>query len=221
MGETKPNTVQPATKTNKLSKPVRSSWKRWLRPLLAATFLIGAIGLVVLFQYHQKHPLVFGESFLSHEHCITQASMSLQTHASDHGGRFPFHTNGFGDALLLVQDAWLPAFSGPGHSTATFENARANGTDVSEAACGRIYVQGLSKSDSPEIAILFDRTPSPGDHLHGFARMTAPPVREVAFIGGSHTIIPASEWAEFAKTQIELLVAAGIPRTLATSYYSD
>jgi hypothetical protein len=204
------------------STPSTPFWRRrWVRIGTAVALLLAAVCGIAFSRYHRAHPLVFGESFLSHEHCITQAGSSLLIYASDHGGRFPYHTNGFGDALLLVQHAWLPSFTGPGHSTAVFENARANGTDVNEAACGRIYVQGLSESNSHEIALLFDRTPSPGDHLHGFARMSAPLVREVGFRDGSHKSILVSEWAEFAKTQIQLLEAAGIPREIAEDYYSD
>lgn len=78
-----------------------------------------------------------------------------------------------------------------------------------EAQCGRVYVQGLSVTNDPEIIILFDKIPSPGNHRHLFSRIGAPLVREVAKIGGVETI-NESEWPAVAKRQVELLVAAGI-----------
>jgi hypothetical protein len=40
--------------------------------------------------------------FHAHEHCIKQTGLAFRTYAVDHGGRFPYDTNGFGNALLLL-----------------------------------------------------------------------------------------------------------------------
>jgi hypothetical protein len=37
-----------------------------------------------------------------HQHCIKCSGMILRTYATDHGGKYPVHTNGFGDALALL-----------------------------------------------------------------------------------------------------------------------
>lgn len=189
--------------------------RRWFK--ICAAVSLAAI--VALYAYHRAHPLVFGESFFGHQHCIKQATASLLIYATDHGGTFPHHTNGFGDALLLVRHAWLPSFTGPGYSTEVFEKARASGGDVPEDQCGRIYVQGLSETNDARIAIIFDRIPSPGDHTHGFDRISATPVREAGFRDGSMRVIPVAEWDAFAAEQIELLIASGFSRKLAESYY--
>ena len=132
------------------------------------------------------------------------------------------HTNGYGDALLLVTDAWLPSLTGPGYSAKPLEKARAARTDVPEVECGRVYVQGLSDTDSVEIAILFDKLPTPGgDHCHGFSRLFRPLVREVGYIDGSKRAVPERDWPEFSRKQIELLVKAGIPRAQAEAYYAE
>jgi hypothetical protein len=169
--------------------------------------------------YVKAHPLVFNESFFSHAHCWKIAEGYLQQYAQEHNGRFPFHANGYGDAVLLIPDVWLGCFSGPGYDTKAWEEARRTGGDVPEAQCGRVYVQGLSVTNDPEIIILFDKIPSPGDHRHLFSRIGAPLVREVAKIGGVE-IINESEWPAVAKQQVELLVAAGIAREQAEMYYS-
>jgi hypothetical protein len=163
---------------------------------------------VVLFSiiYVRAHPLVFNESFFGHAHCMKSAGLGLESYAADHGGRFPFHTNGSAAALALpipggyCSDSEL---SGPGYIT-------------------RVYVQGMSRADDGKIAILFDKVPTPGgDHCHLFQRMRAPLGREVYTIGGGMRFIPESKWSEFSREQIELLVGAGIPRPQAEAYYSE
>lgn len=184
------------------------------------TVLLFVAGFVAFCAYYVKtHPLVFNESFLEHAHCWKMADGYLAQYAQEHGGRFPFHTNGYGDAVLLIPDVWLGCFSGPGHDTKAWEEARRTGSDVPEDQCGRVYVQGLSATNDPEIILLFDKIPSPGDHRHLFSRIGAPQVRDVVKIGGVE-IIPESEWPAIAKRQVELLVAAGIAREQAELYYS-
>jgi hypothetical protein len=172
--------------------------------------------------YVRAHPLVFNESFFEHAHCIKGGGISLEGYAQHHGGRFPFHTNGYGDALLLVNDGWDAALTGPGYDTQVFERARKTGEDAPENEFGRVYVQGLSETNDPEIALLFDKLPTPGgDHCHLFARISAPLGREVWTIGSGMPFIPESRWPAYSKRQIELLVAAGISRQQAETYYSE
>lgn len=148
--------------------------------------------------------------------------MSLDGYAHEHDGRFPFHTNGYGDALLLVDAGWDAALTGPGYDTEVFERTRRTGEDAPESEFGRVYVQGLSDTNDAEIAILFDKLPTPGgDHCHGFRRLSASLGREIWTIGSGMRFIPESRWPAFAKEQIELLVAAGIAREQAERYYSE
>ena len=85
-----------------------------------------------------------------------------------------------------------------------------------------MYVQGLSETTEPAIALLFDKMPTPGgDHCHFLARVSAPLAREVWTIGSDRRVIREIEWPAFAKLQIELLVAAGIAREQAERYYSE
>lgn len=182
---------------------------------------IAAAAAAFSIHYIGRHPLVFNESFWGHAHCIKQAGASLVLYAHDHGGRFPFHTNGYGDALLLVSEVWLPSFTGPGYDTAVFERARRSGGDVPEGECGRVYVQGLSETNSPDIVLLFDKLPSPGDHRQCLSRLVAPLVREVAMLDGSTLVIPEVEWPAFARRQVELLIAAGMPKDDAEKYYAQ
>jgi hypothetical protein len=170
--------------------------------------------------YVKTHPLVFNESFWRHAHCIKQVGLALETYAHYHGGLYPFHTNGYGDALLMLEEESLSLLTGPGYTAEVFQRARDNKTDVPENECGRVYVQGLSETNDG-IALLFDKTPSPGDHRHFLSRISAPSVREIWTIRSGMHIIRESEWPAYAKKQIQLLVEAGIPRKQAEAYYSE
>jgi hypothetical protein len=184
-------------------------------------WLLGAVVVVAFCVYYVRaHPLVFNESFFSHAHCWKMAHGYLLQYAEEHAGRFPFHTNGYGDAVLLIPDVWLGCFSGPGYDTRAWEEARKTGGDVPEDRCGRVYVQGLSATNDPDIVLLFDKIPTAGDHKHFLSRIGAPLEREVVTIGGVE-IVPESQWPVISKRQIELLVAAGFARDQAESYYSE
>jgi hypothetical protein len=149
--------------------------------------------------YIRSHPIVFNESFWSHAHCMKLAGIELRLYASANGGRFPFHTNGYGDALLLMTNAWLSCLTGPGYTTNIFDRCRRLGTNVPESLCGRVYVQGLSETNNSEIVLLYDKRPNPGDHCHGWERLRTPFVREVCLVDGTMKVIPESRWPEFAK----------------------
>jgi hypothetical protein len=192
--------------------------KRRLSISAAVLAVIGAFS----FYYVRTHPLVFSESFFGHAHCMKGGGLDLMGYAHEHGGQFPFHTNGYGDALLLVNNGWDAALTGPGYDTQIFERARKTGEDAPESEFGRVYVQGLSDTNDAEIAILFDKLPTPGgDHCHGFRRLSAPLGREIWTIGSGMRFISDSRWPEFAREQVELLVAAGIAREQAERYYSE
>ncbi len=83
-----------------------------------------------------------------HQHCIKAAGIALWTYAEDHGGAFPYNTNGFGDALLLLVKGdygQLSVFCGPGDDGHVLSNALTNGLHVPEEACTRVYVQGFEE----------------------------------------------------------------------------
>ncbi len=174
--------------------------------------------------YVKSHPLVFNESLWEHAHCMPQAGGAFRTYASDHGGRFPYHTNGYGDALLQMTHEmgtyWGP-LTGPGYDAEVFARAARAGQHLSESACGRVYVQGLSETNNPEIALLFDKVAAPPDHCHFPRRLWWGVVREVCFVDGSWRMVPISEWPDFARRQVELLVADGFPKTQAQQLYQQ
>ena len=162
--------------------------------------------------------------FPVHQHCIKGAGTEFSLYCEDHDGRFPFSTNGFGDALLLLAKShghdpeWaIAVVTGVGDDGGAFRMALTNGTHLAETNCSRIYVQELTTNSDHEIAMLFDAYPiHGGDH---FRCPWRPLMREVCLVDGSMQIVPETNWLAFAQKQIELLVADGIPRTNAEKYY--
>ena len=195
--------------------------RKWPKSLLIG-FVFIAVACAV---YIRTHPLVFNESLLEHAHCIAQVGLGLNQYALDHFGKFPAHTNGYGDALLLMLAEGYEssyALSGPGYDRFVFDRALTNHTDVPEIECGRVYVQGLSATSNPELVLLFDKLPTPGgDHCHLLKRLWAPLGREIWIVGDGHKFIKETAWPEFARNQVELLVKEGFSRTNAEALYSE
>jgi hypothetical protein len=112
------------------------------RGKLKVALLITIAAVVGLFAFVKLNPLIFNESFLGHAHCITQAGLALRFYANEHGGHYPTHTNGFGDAILpLIGTADAHPFTGPMFDASELLAAKATGRDVDESKLGRIYVQ--------------------------------------------------------------------------------
>ena len=149
------------------------------------------------------------------------AGMTFLGYASEHSGVFPYHTNGFGDALLLLvkdspQD--IRFICGPSDDGHVFSNALAHSLHVPEDQCSRVYVQGLTETNYPGICILFDRRSVPGgDHFYGSGK----PVLEACLLDGSMQTVPDVRWTEFSRQQVDLLVAAGFEREKALHYYPE
>jgi hypothetical protein len=196
--------------------------QRRSRLLKLAAMTIVAVGLGIW--YVKSHPLVFNESLWEHAHCMPQAGCAFRTYAVDNGGRFPYSTNGYGDALLLMTNEmgkFWALYTGPGYSSGVFAEAARTGRHIPEQACGRVYVQGLCDTNNPQIALLFDKVAAPPDHCHFPHRLWRGFVREVCFVDGSWRTVPAEQWPDFAREQVELLVAAGVPRVQARQLYDQ
>jgi hypothetical protein len=191
------------------------------RALVCVLLLVPA-SVVGLVGYAASRPHVLNESNWQHAHCILQAGLALHTYADKNGGKFPTHKGGYGDALLLLLNGDTPAsvLTGPGYGTEPYEEAKRTGSHLPEASCGRIYVQGLTTKSNGNIAILFDRVATPGDHCPLPMRLWRPFGREVWMVHGGSQFINEDGWDEFRQEQIELLVAEGIARREAERLYN-
>ena len=193
-------------------------------PLFKPAAMVIIAGTVLGVWYVKSHPLVFNESFWEHAHCMPQAGAAFRQYALDHAGQFPYHTNGYGDALLLLTNEmgnyWGPV-TGPGYDSYVFKEAARSGSHLPEQACGRVYIQGLSETNDPQLVILFDKIAAPPDHSHFPDRLWRGFVREICFVDGSWRMVPVAEWPNFACQQIDLLVAAGFSKDQAQKLYDQ
>ena len=160
----------------------------------------------------------------SHQHCILQASMLLKLYAAENGGKFPLSERGWGDGLLKLgakdpPESWIRLIVGVDDDGAVFEAALADGTDIDEAACSRVYVQGLDVESDGDVAILFDRYSEPGGD-HQRCRFRAP-VREVLTVGGRFTTVRDDEWPGFVEKQRGLLREQGFGEQAIAEVYGE
>jgi hypothetical protein len=155
-----------------------------------------------------------------------QTSSSFRIYSGDHQGHLPYSTNGFGDALMTMVNSELlgisplksiPFVCGPDDDGHVFAAALTNHTVMPEDQCSRVYIQGLSESNDPEICILFDRNSCRGGD-HGRSPW-APRLREACLLDGEIKYVRDEGWPEFSRKQVALLVAAGFARTNALHFY--
>ncbi len=188
--------------------------RRWQCLLLVLVLLI-----VLVVVYVRTHPLVFMDT---HAHCIKFAGLNLEKYASEHDGQFPSHPKGYGNALLLLDELYFHALTGPGYNASPLREAKRTGNELPESECGRVYIQGLTRRSNPEIALLFDKLPTPGgDHCPLPVRLWASLGREVWFVGTGHIFVLESEWPEFSRNQVELLVQEGLDRQEAERLFDS
>lgn len=149
----------------------------------------------------------------AHQHCSKALAAALMRYAQDHQGRYPSHTNGFGDALLLLVktgDADVSLLVAPGDDGRIYNEFLTNGQNVPEENCTRIYIQGLTDSLQCDVAMMFDKRPTRGgDH---FRSPWGTPMRDVVMSSGLVKFIPEKRWPIFASEQIEELVKLDLNR---------
>ncbi|MGV3774623.1 MAG: hypothetical protein ACO1QB_17115, partial [Verrucomicrobiales bacterium] len=85
--------------------------------------------------------------FGRHEHCIKIAGSAFRNYATDHEGQFPYHTNGFGNALLLmVGEGYFGDINGsysvnyltaPGDNGEVYRRALQTDEAIPEEKCSR------------------------------------------------------------------------------------
>ncbi len=160
----------------------------------------------------------------SHQHCMKQAGFIFLGYAKEHQGRFPESDRGWGDALLKLgdsedRDLWVPYIVGVDDDGVRLVEAMARGTDVDEARCTRVYVQGLNENSPSAIALLFDRDSEPGgDHFRCRFRE---PVREVITVAGSHMMIKDRDWIAYVESQRKLLQEQGFTEDQIAEVYGQ
>jgi len=194
---------------------MKTRTKNWMLVFAVFMFLLALGGMW----------LWFVNDFV-HQHCIKQTGLAFSIYAEDHHGQLPSSTNGFGNALLLLTGpdptndyigGFIGCLCGPGDDGHLYREALKNHSVLPEDQCTRVYIQGLSESNDPQICILFDRNSCRGgDH---FRSPWGHRVREACLLDGSMVVVPDEKCSEFSRQQVDFLVAAGFSRVNALRFY--
>ena len=189
--------------------------KKWSRKKRCLVGVTAGLAFLLLAGVGGTFAIGYFNLFHAHEHCSKGLSLGLRAYANDNEGRFPNHTNGFGDALLLLLKeghVMEPrTLTAPGDDGQMFKDALEKGLDVDETKCSRIYIPGLAETNLYDgVALAFDAYPTRGgDH---FRCPWGKPIRDVAMADGSVEFINEESWPRFATNQIERLVKIGLDR---------
>ncbi len=130
--------------------------------------------------------------------CDTQLSFALRDYAENHDNEFPAGERTPEACLALLFRSGVDAhlLSGKSIDAKCAQMALANTGTLSPDSCGWHYVPGLKLTDSPDLALFWDKTGlnHNGGKLSGGGYI-------VWFIDGDRRHIPAIEWQDFLKCQ--------------------
>lgn len=169
-------------------------WLLWLLPAAVALFVI--LGFVVRLYNRSQYP--YGWSHC----CLKGLGLALQNYAEKHNGRFPAGAGCPEASLsLLYREGYLDAETLRG-KTVPVEKVKSileRGELLGPDSCGWHYVEGLTTSDDPHLAIVWDKVglDHNGRDLNGG--------HSVWFLGLGDEVVPASDWPQFLECQQELL----------------
>lgn len=177
---------------------MRTFPNRTAKPIAAAVVILAAIALLV---YSQLPSYPYGPS-----HCCLKAlGLALCQYADEHNGHFPAGAGSPEASLSLLArppyDVDAETLRG---KTVPVEKVRAileRGELLGPDSCGWHYVEGLTRSDDGELALVWDKV---GLGHNGEYRGGG---HSIWRRGGFEEFIPASEWPNFLKQQQELLAA--------------
>lgn len=182
--------------------------------------IIGITGVSIVLRSQTERSLAF--KLHGHQHYIKATGSPLRAYANDNGDSYPFHTNGWGDALLLLVKsnyADISLICGPTDDGRVFREALEDGTDVPEELCSRIYVQGLSTTNGYNLCVLYDRDSHPGgDHFYQIKQES---VRECLVDGAFMNQVNDDRWSIVSQQQVELLMEQDFTRAQAEYYFPD
>jgi len=171
------------------------------RMIIGGAAIVGVVLALALCVYSQLPSYPYGWSHC----CLKGLGLALLQYAEKHDGHFPAGAGSPEASLSLLyrEDYGVGAELLRG-KTVPVEKVRSileRGELLGPDTCGWHYVEGLTMSDDPELALVWDKVGlgHNGQDLHGG--------HSVWFLHGPEEVIPASEWPGFLKRQEELMAA--------------
>jgi hypothetical protein len=148
--------------------------------------------------YRYRYP--FGWS----HRCDIALHQALFEYAEEHNGRFP-HGESSPEASLSLVYQMVPSIGSILGGKSISENVALDrlkaGRLLDPDSCGWHYVEGLSITDDPNLALFWDKIGL--DHNGGRLPNGG---HSVVTISGSRTIVSASEWNAFLEGQKAILI---------------
>ena len=193
---------------------------RIVRRIMMAVIVLAVLGGIAAYVFQRiRYP--YGRS----HNCLVHLKLAFLMYAMDHEGRFP--------AGQATPEASLSLLHKEGHISPSLlsgmtiprekvEAILTGGELLGPESCGWHYVEGLTESTDPEIAILWCKEP-----LGHYGQRTKDKSREVLFVSGQYKSIPGDKWDEFLKEQERRLAQrsvrekAGFPMVNATVLSPD
>jgi hypothetical protein len=127
---------------------------------------------------------------------------ALRIYALDHHGQFPAGGGTPEGSLSLLFSNYVDAYTLRAKTVPlkVTEAALRETGKLGPDSCGWHYVEGLTDTDDPQIAILWDKIGlgHNGERIKGGGH-------EVGYLDGSHRVINASNWPAFMEEQKQLL----------------
>lgn len=161
---------------------------------------VGLVGLRFCVVMYERTQYPYGWSHC----CLKCLGLALENYAMKYHGHFP--TGGkYPEASLslLYKNGELDpeTLRGKTIPVELVESILERGELLGPDSCGWHYVEGITKSDTPELAVVWDKVglDHNGRDLKGG--------HSVWFLRGEERIVPASEWPQFLKEQEKLMAA--------------
>lgn len=179
--------------------------KRILKRLATIAAILACVAVALFFLVRSQLPTYpYGQSHC----CLKCVGLALVTYAQKYNGYYPAGGGSPEASLsLLYREGTVDAELLRGKTVPVDKPKRLldAGKLLDPESCGWHYVEGLTESDDPDLALVWDKVGlgHNGEDLHGG--------HSVWFVGGREEIVPADEWPPFLKHQQALMAARKKP----------
>jgi hypothetical protein len=179
--------------------------KRILKRIAIGAAVVGCIVVALVFWVRSQIPSYpYGWSHC----CLKGVGVALGQYAEKYNGHYPAGAGSPEASLsLLYREGSLDAEYLRGKTVPVEKVKRIleRGELLGPDSCGWHYVEGLTTSDDPNLALVWDKVGlgHNGEDLHGG--------HSVWFLGYSEEVVPAEKWPDFLKQQQKLMAARRQP----------
>jgi hypothetical protein len=173
-----------------------SFWKKHLRLMLSIIIAMVCVAGAGWLYHRWLYPYGWSHS------CDSQLMLALDQYAQDHGGAYPAGEATPEASLSLLYPKYANEWVLQGKTVplAVVKQVLERGDRLGPDTCGWHYVEGLTLSDDPKLALCWDKI-----GLGHNGERLSDGGHEVLFVHMGIEYIPGAKWPEFLKEQEKLL----------------